>query len=148
MNGELRRSLICRINKAYELSVLWQRFLHTKEPNHSGSKPSFSILVNGSPAGYFKSSRGLRQGDPLSPFLFIIAVEALGRRISRAREREIIHGFSSASGLGVSHLQYADDTLVLIGESGEELRFFRGLLCCFEAVSVSGLRINLSKSIN
>lgn len=42
MNGELR-SFFDLQNKAYELSVLWQRSLHTKEPNHNGSKPSFDF---------------------------------------------------------------------------------------------------------
>lgn len=46
----------------------------------------FSILVNGTSYGFFKSSRGLRQGDPLSPFLFIIVVEALGNLLARGVE--------------------------------------------------------------
>lgn len=47
------------------------------------STPIFSILVNGSPKGYFEASRGIRQGDPFSPFLLIIMVEAFGRGISQ-----------------------------------------------------------------
>ena len=47
---------------------------------------SCSILLNGAPSKTFKPSRGLRQGDPLSPFLFILMMEGLGRAIRAAKE--------------------------------------------------------------
>eukprot|EP00268_Persea_americana_P063717 TRINITY_DN8295_c2_g2_i4.p1 TRINITY_DN8295_c2_g2~~TRINITY_DN8295_c2_g2_i4.p1 ORF type:complete len:102 (-),score=18.89 TRINITY_DN8295_c2_g2_i4:114-419(-) len=48
------------------------------------SSASFSVHVNGSPSQLFKASRGLRQGDPLSPFLFTIVAEAVGALFSKA----------------------------------------------------------------
>lgn len=52
------------------------------------------ILVNGSSKGYFKSSRGLQQGDPLSPMLFIIVAEALNTLLEKAKQMSLISGFA------------------------------------------------------
>ena len=56
------------------------------------STASFSILINGSPTGFFQISRGLRQGDPLLPYLFVIAMEALSCLLDRARARGFLEG--------------------------------------------------------
>ncbi|GJR96304.1 putative RNA-directed DNA polymerase, eukaryota, reverse transcriptase zinc-binding domain protein [Tanacetum coccineum] len=73
---------------------------------------SISILVNGSLTKEFQMERGLRQGDPLSPFLFIIVAEALQISILEACGRGIFAGLSLANdGANLSLLQYADDTL-------------------------------------
>ena len=53
---------------------------------------SFSILVNGSPSEIFSPSRGLREGDPLSSFLFILMMEGLGRVIKQAKAEGKIKG--------------------------------------------------------
>ena len=70
----------------------------------------FSILVNGNPCGFFPSSRGIRQGDPLSPLLFVIVMEALSRLIDKAIEAGLISGFSVgrevADPLMISHLHF------------------------------------------
>jgi hypothetical protein len=69
----------------------------------------FSMLVNYSSIGFFSISRGLRQGDPLSPLLFLIVMEVLGRLIST---RGLLLGFSMEIGIDISHLLFADDTLI------------------------------------
>jgi hypothetical protein len=113
------------------------------------STARFSVLVNGTPSGFFSSSRGLRQGDPLSPLLFVIVMEALSRMLSSSIDRGFLSGFSMGSRLSeeviISHLLFADDTLVFCEANPDHLRFLRMVLLCFEAVS--GLKINLAKSV-
>jgi exonuclease III len=112
------------------------------------SSVRYSVLVNGEPAGFFSSSRGIRQGDPLSPLLFVIVMEALSTMMKIAEDRGLVTGFSvgplSNPGLSISHLLFADDTLVFCDADEEQLRNLRCFFFCFEAAS--GLRINLSKS--
>jgi hypothetical protein len=79
----------------------------------------FSILVNGTSAGFFTSSRGLRQGDPLSPLLFVVVMEALSRMLNVTMNQGLLTGFSVGSrdneDLVVNHLLFADDTLIFCG---------------------------------
>ncbi|XP_028078613.1 uncharacterized protein LOC114280444 [Camellia sinensis] len=72
-----------------------------------------SVLVNGSPAGFFPTYRGLRQGDPLSPLLFILVMEALRRLLSRAVQEGRLQGFAAVSGLRVN---LAKSELIPVGE--------------------------------
>lgn len=87
------------------------------------TSPMCSILVNGVPQGFFSCSRGLRQGDPLSPYLFIIVVEVLGRNIQKLVDSKALKGVKVTSALRPdSHQQFVDDTLMfrkaLVGEAG------------------------------
>ena len=71
-------------------------------------------LVNRSPKGYFPTGRGLGQGDPLSPFLFLIVAEALARMVKEAVNAGLFEGLKVASNTPtMNHLQFADDTLIL-----------------------------------
>ncbi|RVW64782.1 Cleavage stimulation factor subunit 77 [Vitis vinifera] len=60
------------------------------------SSVSYAILVNGNAKGWVKATRGLREGDPLSPFLFTIVADVLSRMLLRAEERSMLEGFSVA----------------------------------------------------
>ncbi|KAM2669171.1 hypothetical protein EV2_020673 [Malus domestica] len=73
----------------------------------------FSILINGRPGRAFKPTRGLRHGDPLSPYLFLIISEVLSLVIKRAIQQGYLEGIQiSTSRPMLSHLLFADDTLL------------------------------------
>lgn len=93
----------------------------------------------------FKSTRGLRQGDPLSPFLFTIVMEGFCRMLAAVETRGAIKGLTvTKQGTTLSHLLFADDTLVFSADKEEYIHNIKGLLMCFELST--GLRINMSKS--
>lgn len=60
----------------------------------------FSVLVNGSSCGFFHGSRGIRQGDPISPLLFILVMEALSKLTQKAYEEHFLEGFLVNGGGG------------------------------------------------
>ena len=73
----------------------------------------FSILINGTPHGFLGSSRGLRQGNPLSPLLFVLVMEAVGRMLDKAVHEGRLSGFNVGASvdrsLMVFHPLFADD---------------------------------------
>ena len=110
---------------------------------------SFSILINGVSAGFFRSTRGLRQGDTLSSYLFVLGMDILSRLVNKAVEENFlsgckIRGVREKEELEVSHLLYADDILLFCKDNPNQLACLRWILMWFEALS--GLKINLSKS--
>lgn len=104
-----------------------------------------SILINGAPFGFFNTSRGLRQGDPISPFLFILMAESLGRLLNNAREQLSIQGIHITSGLeATTHQQFVDDTMLFGQSSLQESNAIKQILQTYSMVS--GKEINTSKS--
>ena len=74
----------------------------------------FSILVNGSSTATFQTSTGLRQGDPLSPFLFILLAEGLDRTLKERQESGSIKGVGPHQGMDAqNHQQFVDDTMLM-----------------------------------
>jgi len=106
---------------------------------------SISILINGSPSKPFKMGRGLRQGDPLSPFLFTIIAEVLSRMLQKASSLGLIRGLSvGKQNVYVSHLQFADDTLIFSEAEDHYIIMIQQILIGFQALS--GLAVNYKKS--
>lgn len=142
--------------KAYD-SVDWGFLLYMLKRLNFGEKwvswirsclmsSSVSVLVNGSPSEEFRMEKGLRQGDPLAPFLFIIVSEGLSGLLRQA----VVNGryspfkFGLDDGPKVSLLQFADDT-IFVGEATIENIFaVKSVLRCFELVA--GLKVNFFKS--
>ncbi|XP_021996033.2 uncharacterized mitochondrial protein AtMg01250-like [Helianthus annuus] len=103
-----------------------------------------SVLVDGSPTKEFKFKKGLRQGDPLSPFLFVIAMEVTNMLMQRAVKLGVYHGCQLPnSGPNLSHLCYADDVLFIDLWSKENVFALNRLLRWLNLIS--GLKVNCRK---
>ena len=109
------------------------------------TKGSVAIKVNDDVRHYFKTRKGVRQGDPLSPILFNIVVDMLAILIERAKENQQFKGVvPHLIDDGLSILQYADDTILFMEHNLEQAKNLKLLLCAFE--QLSGLKINFHKS--
>ena len=104
-----------------------------------------SVLVNGSPTEEFGMQRGLRQGDPLAPFLFLIVAEGLSALMRMAVSKGLYRGVVIGEiELRVSCLQFADDTIFVGEASIQNVLTVKSILQCFEISS--GLKVNFFKS--
>ena len=87
----------------------------------------FSVLINGSPSGLFQSLRGLRQGDSLSPYFFVIAMEVFSCLLRRVISWGYLSCWRvrgrSGEGILISHLLFADDTLVFCEASQDQMTY-------------------------
>ena len=89
----------------------------------------YSILMNGEPKGMITPSRGLRQGDPLSPYLFMFCAEGLNALLSDAASRGEIHGFYICrNGPKLTHLFFANDCMIFCRSTLEECHKIQELL--------------------
>nr|KYP39936.1 hypothetical protein KK1_038744 [Cajanus cajan] len=104
-----------------------------------------SMLVNESPTKEFCLKRGLRQRDPLAPFLFSIVVERLTGMIREVEKKNLFRGLKVGNDqVDISIVQYADDTVFLGKASLENVVVIKSILQCFEVVS--RLKVNFFKS--
>lgn len=105
----------------------------------------FSVLVNGAPNGFFQARRGLKQGDPLSPYLFLLVVEALSRGLHRLFSSGRVGSLSLPQGaLAISHLAFADDLILFARADRRSIHRLFDFLDLYERAS--GQQINKDKS--
>jgi hypothetical protein len=97
---------------------------------------SYSVLINGRPAGLITPSRGLRQGDSLSPYLFLLCVEGLSSLLQKAEREGSISGVPvSVKGYKLSHLFFADDSLLFYMANSIKWGRIHQLLRLYESAS-------------
>eukprot|EP00253_Pinus_taeda_P027174 PITA_27174 len=128
-----------KVVKAFGFDVAWIRWISSLI-----SSTFFSILINGTPSSTFNPSRGIHQGDPLSPFLFVIMAEGLGRSIKAAISAGNLKGISIHQSPTTSHQQFVDDNMLFGHSSVQEVRTLNSILDNFS--KASGALINKVKS--
>ncbi len=101
------------------------------------------MLLNGIPGEFFYCRRGLRQGDPLSPLLFILCIDSFYRMMHQAVSRSLLPAVGVGD-LSIHSLQFADDLLLFLDGSARSAKVTKFLLDAFTAAS--GLKINSAKS--
>ncbi|KAJ6837446.1 uncharacterized protein M6B38_120875 [Iris pallida] len=127
------------IIRSFGFSNLWVELVF-----HSICNVWFSTIINGKATGFFRSSRGLKQDDPLSPALYIIVAEASSRNLQQVGSK-VQNAYSTHSGYpAITHHGYTDDILVFCSGHKRAVRAIMGVLQDFKRVS--GLEFSLSKS--
>ena len=108
------------------------------------SSPWIAPLINGRPSEFFKASRGVRQGCPLSPFLYILVADSLSRRLNRLLYEGSLPGLSFRNGVPpINHALFADDSIFLGLASSQITRNFQNPLDLF--LKTSGSAANKAK---
>lgn len=106
---------------------------------------SYSVLISGQPFGLIKPERGIRQGDPLSPFFFMLCTEALIHLFNQDEREGNISGIQfHHTRPAISHLLFADDSLFMCKENKDQCEVM--LNCLAKCERLSGQMINKDKS--
>ena len=106
---------------------------------------TYSLLINGEPVGNIKPSRGIRQGDPFSPYLFFLCLEGLHRMIKKAADNGDIQGVSICrNGPKLTHLFFADYSLLFCRATTQECQKVLEILSSYERAL--GQKLNRDKT--
>lgn len=109
------------------------------------SNVNYSILINGKPHGKIHEKRGLRQRDPISPFLFVIAMNYFSKLLKHLEVCESIRGVSFNSNCNLFHILFTDDILLFIEDDDVFLKNLHMAITLFK--KALELNIKLVKSI-
>ena len=109
------------------------------------SSVSYSVIINGTAYGNITPTKGLRQGDPLSPYLFLLCAEGFSALIHDATKKNQLQGIGVCRGAPkITHLFFADDSFLFSRATSNECNKLKEILCMYE--SASGQKINTEKS--
>eukprot|EP00253_Pinus_taeda_P002467 PITA_02467 len=105
---------------------------------------NYSVLLNGEATTFFTAERGLRQGCPLSPLLFLLIMEGLSRLLSSARDRHQLTGIKIADDFFLTHLLFVDDVLIFLNGSIGDTTTLQNAMHLFQ--QAIGMKVNVQKS--
>jgi cytochrome b subunit of formate dehydrogenase len=108
------------------------------------SSSTFVVLLNGETTSFFRSGRGLRQGCPLSPLLFILVMEGLSLLLKKIQREGKLMGVKVSRVVKILHLLFVDDVLIMTRASQKEWQEIDILIKLF--CKASGLQVNVTKS--
>ncbi|XP_074318184.1 uncharacterized protein LOC141654978 [Silene latifolia] len=109
------------------------------------SSVSYEVLINGSPGKSFRPKTGIRQGDPMSPYIFALCTEVLSQLLCDAQDKKLLNGIQlSRNAPPISHLLFADDSIFFMDAKISHCETLMGLLKLYG--DDSGQRINDAKT--
>ena len=112
---------------------------------HCITSVSYFVLVNGASYGSITPTRGLRQGDPISPYIFLLRADGFSSLINEVARNHKLSGVSICRGCPkITHLFFADDSLLFCKANSQECQNLMDILQLYEAAS--GQKINADKS--
>jgi hypothetical protein len=120
--------------------------LHNCQLDHGMYRVLVSFCFNNEfPSSFICPSKGIRQGFPLSPFIFLLVVDDLSRLIVQAIERNLIKGIKLSQAVSISHLLFVDDVILFGAGLVQEVKAWANILDIF--CKATGMQISATKSM-